>query len=114
MTNVNAAAQFNGKFPSVNNLDDWYRYSSGDVSYQVAPYTTNSFYRDITISLSPAWAANSDLYGILINGTAYIFGYYDETNDNTWVPQTLHKDDSTLWTIKQRQSWSTDLLSPSV
>lgn len=114
MTNVNAAAQFNGKFPAIPDRDDWYRYSSDDVSYQVAPYTTNSFYRDITIILSPAWAANSDLYGILINGTAYIFGYYDETNDNTWVPQALHKDDSTLWTIKQRQSWSTDLLSPTV
>lgn len=93
--------------------DSYWYYSNGNVSQRlVKSYTLGSFYRDVTYKLSPDWfAGRTDLYALYVNGTVYEFGTIDENDVFTNAPIT--KPALEEWTITTRQSWSTDLLTPT-
>jgi len=84
-----------------------------DVSYAnatctVKPYTMDSFYRDVEFMLSPSYFG-SGIYAIILNGTMYRFGTFDENDTFTPTPITINS--TVKFTV--RQSWSTDLLTPA-
>jgi len=74
----------------------------------VKPYTIDSFYRDICINVSSS-AFSSPIYAISFLGSFVRFGSYNENNE--FVPRTIQPTNNYRFTI--RQSWSTDLLSPT-
>ncbi len=83
--------------------------NDGSIIYAPKPYTADSFYRDIEITMDPSMIPTGDIYGFLINFTYYRFGTFDENDNFTATPVTLN---GTLkCTVRQR--WTTDLLSPS-
>lgn len=71
-------------------------------------YVQDTFRRDVSFTLSPDFFG-SDTYGILINGTLYRFGTFDENDNFTPTPITINS----ALKITVRQSWSTDLLTPA-
>lgn len=75
----------------------------------IKPYTTNSFYRDADFSVLADMFINQSIYGIFINGTYYRFGDFDA--DDNFTPQQVSFNNGFKMTF--RQSWSTDLLTPS-
>ena len=69
-------------------------------------YTQDSFYRDFDLSFS---AVNATIYSCVVNGCILRLGEYDENNN--FVPNPYYMDKALKFTI--RQSYSTDLLSPT-
>jgi hypothetical protein len=71
-------------------------------------YVQDTFRRDASFVLNPDFFG-TDTYGILINGTFYRFGTFDEQDNFTPTPITINS----ALKITFRQSWSTDLLTPA-
>ena len=81
--------------------------NDGSIIYTPKPYTTDSFYRDIDITMNPSMIPTGNIYGFVINSTYYRFGTFDANDNFTATPVTLN---GTLkCTVRQR--WFTDLLS---
>lgn len=74
----------------------------------VKDYVMDSFYRDTEFLLNPAMLTG-DCYGFVFDGVLYRFGIYDENNNFT--PTTITVPNALKVTV--RQSWSTDLLTPT-
>ena len=83
--------------------------NNGSIIYTPKPYTTDSFYRDIEITLNPDMIPTGDIYGFVINLTYYRFGTFD-VGDN-FTPTPVRLNGTLKCTVRQR--WATDLLSPS-
>lgn len=73
----------------------------------VYDYVEDSFRRDFEFIIGEGFVNNA--YGIFVNGTLYRFGTFDENDNFTPSPVTINK----ALKIKTRQSWSTDLLTPT-
>lgn len=73
-------------------------------------YTPGSFYRERSFTVSPGFAGGNSIYSWFLNGTVYRFGKW-ENGVFTAMPFTPSSSDS--YRITVRQSWSTDLLTPS-
>lgn len=71
-------------------------------------YVMDSFRRDY-VTLFTCASEYTDIYGLIANGTFYRFGDFDE-NDN-FTPRQVTMNGAYKFTI--RQSWSTDLLTPT-
>lgn len=78
------------------------------IIFNVKNYNNDSFYRDMEITI-PENKLGSGIYGIIINGTFYRFGTFDEQDNFTPTPITINS----ALKITVRQSWSTDLLTPT-
>lgn len=74
----------------------------------VHDYIEDSFYRDVEFTI-PESDLGSGVYGIEILGTLYRFGTFDEQDNFTPTPITINS----ALKITCRQSWSTDLLTPT-
>lgn len=86
-----------------------YIMNDGSIIYNPQSYTTDSFYRDIDITMNPSMIPTGDIYGFVINFTYYRFGTFDESDNFT--PTPVHLNGTLKCTVRQR--WATDLLSPS-
>lgn len=77
----------------------------------IKDYTQDSFYRDFSFTVSPGfWVyESSPIYGLIVNGTFYRFGTFDEQDNFTPTPITINS----ALKITCRQRWSTDLLTPA-
>lgn len=77
----------------------------------IKDYIQDSFYRDFSFTVSPGfWVyESSPIYGMIVNGTLYRFGTFDEQDNFTPTPITINS----ALKITARQSWSTDLLTPT-
>lgn len=80
--------------------------SYGDVNFK--DYVTDSFFRDVEFTV-PQNAFSSPVFGIVVNGTFYRFGTFDEQDNFTPTPITING----ALKITSRQRWSTDLLTPA-
>lgn len=77
----------------------------------VKDYTQDSFYRDFSFTVSAGfWTYESTpIYGLIVNGTFYRFGTFDEQGNFTPTPINING----ALKITCRQRWSTDLLTPA-
>lgn len=77
----------------------------------IKDYVQDSFYRDFSFTVSPEfWTyESSPIYGLIVNGTFYRFGTFDEQGNFTPTPVNING----ALKITCRQSWSTDLLTPA-
>lgn len=77
----------------------------------IKDYIQDSFYRDFSFTISPGfWVyESSPIYGMIVNGTFYRFGTFDEQDNFTPTPITINS----ALKITCRQRWSTDLLTPA-
>lgn len=74
----------------------------------ISDYIQDSFRRDFSFVVAADFFG-SDTYGILVNGTLYRFGTFDENDNFTPTPVTING----ALRLTVRQSWSTDLLTPA-
>lgn len=86
-------------------MTSWVNTTNTDVV--VSDYVDDSFRRDC--EFITAFNNLTGVYSICVNGTMYRFGDFDE-NDN-FTPRTVTLNGS--YKIKFRESWSTDLLTPT-
>lgn len=73
------------------------------------PYVQDSFYREVDLTFVKDFMGATPCYAMMINGTIYRFGYYDE--NNTFIATPITSNDEMVVTL--RQSFSTDLLTPT-
>lgn len=79
-------------------------------SVTTADYTPGSFYREKSFTFAPGFAEGNSIYSWFLNGTVYRFGKWE---NGTFTPMPLTPSSSDTFRITIRQSWSTDLLTPS-
>lgn len=92
-------------------VTDGYTISFSDITGMVtSDYTPGSFYRERSFTVSPGFAGGNSIYSWFLNGTVYRFGKW-ENGVFTAMPFTPSSSDA--YRITVRQSWSTDLLTPS-
>jgi hypothetical protein len=95
----------------MSSSNTYYAENGTALNIVIDDYVMDSFRRDYSMTIDDLWAQDTNVYGFTKNGTAYQFGHYDAEND-TWTPDYLHKTNE-IWTLKFRQSWCTDLLTPT-
>ena len=88
----------------------WANNSKDYCSRTVLDYVQDSFHRDSIITLNEQWCSDTDIYGFYQNGESYQFG---DVIDDVFTPSAWHKPSDTYLKLTFRQSWSTDLLSPT-
>lgn len=85
-----------------------FQFQSISYTKTVKDYVNDSFYRDVELVVNPS-AITGDVYGINVMGTLYRFGTFDEQDNFTPTPITING----ALKMTVRQSWSTDLLTPT-
>jgi len=110
-TITNNGLVFGNNLPSITT---YYNYDDGvNITPKIKPYTEDSFYRDYELEFSTLWmpsGAIDQIWGLLINGDFYEFG--SVVNDE-FVKAPWTRPANSIIKITMRQSWSTDLLTPS-
>lgn len=87
------------------NMNSFVNTTNTDVN--VLDYEQDSFRRDC--EFVTAFNNVTGVYSIVVNGTMYRFGDFDENDNFTPITVTLNGS----YKIKFRESWSTDLLTPT-
>lgn len=110
-TNINktkAFRQTNDSYGFFNGAENAVVSGGGGEVITYKDYVMDSFRRDYETLFTCA-SVYTNIYGLVANGTFYRFGDFDE--DDNFTPRQVTMNGAYKFTI--RQSWSTDLLTPT-